>query len=74
MKQNGKKHTTIHDVARLAGVSVASVSYAINGINKITPATRQHIFDCMENQYCSALSFKRSFKTYRYCTAYYGEK
>ena len=48
MKQNGKKHTTIHDVARLAGVSVASVSYAINGINKITPATRQHIFDCME--------------------------
>jgi len=48
MKQNGKKHTTIHDVARLAGVSVASVSYAINGINKITPATRQHIFNCME--------------------------
>lgn len=39
---------TIKDVARLAGVSVASVSYTLNGIDKVAPQTKQRIFQAIE--------------------------
>ena len=36
---------TIRDVAKHAGVSVASVSYVLNGIDKITEETKQKILN-----------------------------
>ena len=38
-----EKRATIRDVAKLAGVSAASVSYVLNGIDKITPETKERI-------------------------------
>lgn len=43
-----EKKITIRDVAKYAGVSVASVSYALNGIDKITPETKKKIMDAIE--------------------------
>lgn len=39
---------TIRDVAKHAGVSVASVSYVINGIDKITPETKKRIMNSIK--------------------------
>lgn len=39
---------TIRDVARHAGVSVASVSYVLNGIDKITDETKQKILNAIK--------------------------
>lgn len=39
---------TIRDVAKQAGVSVASVSYAINNVDKINPETRARILKVIE--------------------------
>jgi LacI family transcriptional regulator len=35
---------TIRDVAKHAGVSAASVSYVLNGINKVSDETKERIF------------------------------
>ncbi|GAA3762316.1 LacI family DNA-binding transcriptional regulator [Salinactinospora qingdaonensis] len=35
--------TTIHDVARVAGVSISTASYALNGKGSVAPATRRRI-------------------------------
>lgn len=43
-----EKKATIRDVARHAGVSVASVSYALNGVDKITPETKARIMKSIE--------------------------
>lgn len=48
VRKNETSRATIYDVARMAGVSVASVSYAINDVKKITPETKQRIFECIE--------------------------
>lgn len=37
------KKTTIRDVAKHAGVSVASVSYVLNNVNKVTAETKERI-------------------------------
>lgn len=39
---------TIRDVAKHAGVSAASVSYVLNGIDKITPETKQRILNAID--------------------------
>lgn len=43
-----KRRVTIRDVARQAGVSVASVSHAFRGARNVSPATRQRIMDVAE--------------------------
>jgi DNA-binding LacI/PurR family transcriptional regulator len=65
---NGKmKSTTIYDVAKEAGVSIASVSNAINGKGNISKKKREEIFKVMERlQYqpsviASALMGKKTF-------------
>lgn len=42
------KKYSIQDVARKAGVSKASVSYALNGIKKISEETKQKIFEAIK--------------------------
>lgn len=57
---------TVIDVAKRAGVSISTVSYAINGTRPITEETRQRIFQVMEelgykpNVMARALASKRS--------------
>lgn len=43
-----KNKVTIRDVAKHAGVSVASVSYALNDVDKLTPETKQRIMKSIE--------------------------
>ncbi len=43
------KRVTIKDVAKVAGVSVASVSYAINHVDKIHPETRERILKVIKD-------------------------
>ena len=39
------KRSTIADIAKQAGVSIGAVSYALNGMPGVSPATRQRIID-----------------------------
>ena len=43
------KRATLKDVAKQAGVSVATVSYAINGKKSISEQTKQRIFRVIED-------------------------
>lgn len=43
-----EKKITIRDVARHAGVSVASVSYTLNGVDKVSPETKERILKTIE--------------------------
>lgn len=42
-------HVTIEEVARLADVSIATVSRVINNKDRVKPATRQRVLDAMES-------------------------
>ncbi|WP_306302974.1 LacI family DNA-binding transcriptional regulator [Calditerricola satsumensis] len=39
---------TIYDVAREAGVSIATVSKILNGKGKISPSTRRRVLEAIE--------------------------
>ncbi|MFP3122689.1 LacI family transcriptional regulator [Ectobacillus funiculus] len=41
--------TTIRDVAKYAGVSVATVSYVINGVNKVSDETKQRVLQAIQD-------------------------
>lgn len=43
-----QKRVTMDEVAKLAGVSRQTVSRAINGMNRISPSTRQRVMDAVE--------------------------
>ncbi|MCL6614533.1 MAG: LacI family transcriptional regulator, partial [Firmicutes bacterium] len=52
-------HVNIKDVARLAGVSVATVSRVLNGSEKVSSATRQRVLQAIEQlQYTPDASAK----------------
>ncbi|RNB90422.1 LacI family transcriptional regulator [Brevibacillus fluminis] len=43
-----KQKITIRDVAKLAGVSSATVSYVVNGINKVSEETKEKVFEAIK--------------------------
>ncbi len=56
---------TIKDVARQAGVSVATVSRALNGHSNVTPRTRDHVMGVVEQMRFVPSSAARSMITRR---------
>jgi LacI family transcriptional regulator len=56
------KLTTIKDVARLAGVSIASVSHAVNKTRFVSEETKQKIFAAMEELAYKPNSVARSLR------------
>lgn len=54
---------TMKDVAKLAGVSLSTTSYALNGSNKISEATRQRVLDAAKQLNFSPNAAARSLKT-----------
>jgi DNA-binding LacI/PurR family transcriptional regulator len=43
----GRRHVTIVDVARAAGVSKSTVSNVVRGVNEVSAATRQRVLDAI---------------------------
>ncbi len=39
------KHLTMHDIAKAAGVSIATVSHAFNSTGRVTPETRKRVLE-----------------------------
>ena len=54
---------TMKDVAKLAGVSLSTTSYALNGSNKISDATRQKVLEAAKQLNFSPNAAARSLKT-----------
>jgi LacI family transcriptional regulator len=54
---------SIRDVARLAGVSVATVSHVVNGTRYVSDATRSKVVEAIENLRYTPNIMARSFKT-----------
>jgi LacI family transcriptional regulator len=55
--------TTIRDVARLAGVSVTSASYALNGTGTISEETRKRVLQAAEELFYHPNANARNLKT-----------
>jgi LacI family transcriptional regulator len=55
--------TTIHDVAELAGVSIATVSAVINGTAPVRPALRQRVLSAIDATKYQPHGVARSLKT-----------
>jgi LacI family transcriptional regulator len=47
-RASGPRAVTIRDVAREAGVSVASASRSLNGLDNVTPTTRDRVLDAAQ--------------------------
>lgn len=56
----GPKAATLNDVARMAGVSLATASKAINGRDQVAPATRQRVIEAAEQLSFTPNSLARS--------------
>ena len=56
---------TIHDVARRAGVSITTVSHALNGKGVVKDSTRQHVIDIAAELGYSADAIARSLRSSR---------
>jgi LacI family transcriptional regulator len=56
---------TLKDVARSAGVSVATASYALNGKNEVGEGTRAHVIDVAKRLGYQANLAARAMKTGR---------
>lgn len=57
--------STIKDVARYAGVSIATVSHIVNGTKAVTPKTRDKVMDAIEKLNYTTNQTAKSFKTGR---------
>lgn len=55
--------TTLHDVARLAGVSIGTVSNVINKTNKVTPQTAERVMDAIRELDYIPNTLAKSLKT-----------
>lgn len=55
--------TTIHDVAKLAGVSSATVSHVMNGTRRVTAETEKRVKDAIIQLHYFPNASARSFKT-----------
>ncbi|MGI6003521.1 MAG: LacI family DNA-binding transcriptional regulator [Lachnospiraceae bacterium] len=55
--------STIKDVAQRAGVSIATVSYVLNGTKTVTPKTRRKVMDAVKALNYAPNPTARSFKT-----------
>lgn len=57
--------STIKDVAKRAGVSIATVSHIINGTKSVTPKTRERVLRAIEELNYTTNQTAKSFKTGR---------
>lgn len=55
--------STIKDVAKRAGVSIATVSHTINGTKNVTPETQQRVLQAIEELNYTTNQTAKSFKT-----------
>jgi DNA-binding LacI/PurR family transcriptional regulator len=62
-RRSGRTRPTIYDVARLAGVSTATVSRALNDTGQIAPATRRAIEEAVKELGYRANTIARSLVT-----------
>jgi LacI family transcriptional regulator len=47
-RQRSSSASTLHDVARQAGVSTATVSRVVHGLDRVRPSTRQRVLEVIE--------------------------
>lgn len=59
------KHATIRDVAERAEVSIATVSYVINGTGQVGPAARKRVLEAIRELNYSTNRLARSLRTSR---------
>jgi LacI family transcriptional regulator len=67
-KRDTKRPATVKDVARVAEVSVATVSHAINNTRKVNPETRERVFAAIRKLGYSGHSIARSLRRGRTST------
>jgi LacI family transcriptional regulator len=60
--KSSKKRTTIHDVAKQAGVSISTVSHVINGTRFVEEETRRRILDAIAQLEYKPNQFARSLR------------
>jgi LacI family transcriptional regulator len=61
----GSKKTSIKDIAKKAGVSISTASYALNGIPKVGKETRNRILQIANDLQYVPNSFAKSLKTHK---------
>jgi DNA-binding LacI/PurR family transcriptional regulator len=64
-REDAEARVTIHDVAKAAGVSPTTVSHALNGRGKVSPATRAHVAAVAKRMAYQPSRVARSLRTAR---------